>query len=241
MRSPLLGGRWRQLAARVAYIIRAQALYWVAVVWRRLLRRTTFIAITGSHGKTTAKEILAAILATSGPTIKGRRNENTGLSLTRHVLRVRPWHRYAVLEVGVGGPGEMARLGRLVHPDVAVVLSVLRSHTMTFGTLEAHAAEKAILLRKLRRGGVALLNADDALVAAMARSVRGELLRFGRSPASDVWAEGVAARWPGRLEFDLRTRDGGACHVRTRLVGEHWCTAVTGAITAAIPVQSIMA
>ena len=226
-------GRWWRLPARVGYVVFAQALYWLAVVWRRLLRRTTFIAITGSHGKTTTKELLAAVLGGAGPTIKGARNDNTGLGLTRNVLRVRPWHRFAVLEVGVGGPGEMGRLGRLVQPDLAVVLSVLRSHIGTFGTLEAHAAEKEILLRRARRGGVALLNGDDPRVAGMAKSARGELLRFGSSPTFEVWADGVAARWPGRLELDLHTRDGDSCHVRTRLVGPHWRAAVTAALAAA--------
>jgi len=226
-------GSWRTLPARVAYILVAQSLYWIAVVWRRLLFRTRFVAITGSHGKTTAKELLAAILASSAPTLKSTRNQNTGLALTRGVLRARPWHRFAVIEVAVGGPGEMHRLARLVRPDLAIVLSVLGSHMRTFRTLEAHAAEKAILLQHLRRGGAAVLNADDPRVAAMAGSVRGTVLRCGSSPAFDAWADAVAARWPARLEFDLHIRGAQSCHVRTRLVGRHWCTSVTAALAAA--------
>ena len=89
------------------------------------------------------------------PTFRTSGNENTGLPLTLNVLRVRPWHRFAVIEIGVGAPGEMRRLARLVRPDVALVLAVLRTHTKAFPDRETHAREKAILLRGLaaRRGG----------------------------------------------------------------------------------------
>lgn len=217
-------------ATRFAYAATAQALYLLAALWRRLLVRTTFIAITGTHGKTTTKEMVATILATSGRTLRSRGNENTGLSLSRNVLRVRPWHRFAVLEIGIGAPGEMRRLARLVRPDVAVVLGVLRAHTHAFPDPEAHAREKAMLLRALRRGGTAVLNADDPRVAAMAVAVEGPVLRIGTSPGLDAWAENVSARWPRRLAFDLRTGDGDACRVATRLVGAHWAVAAVAAL-----------
>jgi UDP-N-acetylmuramoyl-tripeptide--D-alanyl-D-alanine ligase len=217
---------------RAAYAAAAQALYWVAFLWRRRLRGTAFVAVTGTHGKTTTKELLATILTSQAPTFRLAANQNTGLPLTLNVLRVRPSHRYAVLEVGVGAPGEMRRLARLVRPDLAVVLAVLRTHVKAFPDREEHAREKAALLARLRRSGVAVLNADDPLVAAMAGVVRGRLVRFGTSPTCDVWAEGITARWPGRLEFDLRTRDGESCHVRTRLVGRHWSTSALAALAA---------
>jgi UDP-N-acetylmuramoyl-tripeptide--D-alanyl-D-alanine ligase len=211
----------------------AQTLYWAALLWRRALLRTTFIAVTGSHGKTTTKEILATILASWRPTFRTASNENSGLPLTLGVLRVRPWHRFAVFEIGVGAPGEMRRLTRLVRPDVAVVLTVLRTHIMAFGDQEAYAREKAILLKELRSGGLAVLNADDPLVSRMAEVVRGTVVRSGTSPAFDVWAENVTSRWPGRLEFDVRTKDGESCHARTRLVGTHWCVSATAALATA--------
>ena len=233
MSSPGNARRRPNVLARAAYVALAQTLYWVAVLWRRLLRRTTFIAVTGTHGKTTTKELLATVLASRGPTFRLTANQNTGLPLTLNVLRVRPSHRYAVLEVGVGAPGEMRRLARLVRPDVAVVLTVLRTHVKAFPDREAHAREKAVLLTRLRRGGVAVLNADDPRVAAMADAVRGRVLRFGTFPACDVWAEGITARWPGRLQFDVRTTYGESCRVRTRLVGKHWSTSALAALAAA--------
>jgi UDP-N-acetylmuramoyl-tripeptide--D-alanyl-D-alanine ligase len=224
--------RLREIGVRVAYVVAAQTLYWAAVLWRRALIRTTFIAVTGTHAKTTTKEMLAAMLGSQGATFKGSGNENSGLPLTLNVLRVRPWHRFAVIEIGVGAPGEMRRLARLVRPDVAVVLSVLRTHTKAFGDQETHAREKAVLLEELRPGGVAVLNADDPRVAAMADLVRGTVVRSGTSATFDVWVESVAARWPGRLEFDVRTKGGEMCHVRTRLVGAHWCTSAAAALAA---------
>ena len=227
--------------ARGLYVLVAQALYWVAFVYRRALVRTTFVAVTGTHGKTTSKELLAAALGSWRPTFRSAHNENTGLPLTLNVLRVRPWHRFAVIEIGVGRPGEMRRLARLVRPDVALVLTVLRAHVKAFADRETHAAEKAILLEEMRPGGLAVLNADDPLVARMAAAVRGRVLLFGTSPGLGAWAEGATSRWPDRLELDLRTKDGDACHVRTRLVGTHWTTSVVAAVAAArqlgVPLQ----
>jgi UDP-N-acetylmuramoyl-tripeptide--D-alanyl-D-alanine ligase len=231
--SPRAVLRLRELVAHTAYILAAQTLYWVAVGWRRALLRTTFIAVTGTHGKTTTKEMLAAILGSSWPTFRTASNENTGLPLTLNILRVRPWQRFAVVEIGVGAPGEMRRLARLVRPDVAVMLTVLRTHTKAFGDQERHAREKAVLLRALRPGGLAVINADDPLAAGMAEVVRCRVVRSGTCPGFDVWAEGATSRWPGRLEFDVRTRDGEFCHARTRLVGTHWCTSATAALATA--------
>lgn len=227
------GGRARELVAHVLYVLLAQALYWVAFVYRRALLRTTFVAVTGTHGKTTAKELLGAVLGSWRPVFRSAHNENTGLPLTLNVLRVRPWHRFAVIEVGVGAPGEMRRLARLVRPDVALVLAVLRAHLRTFGDLETHAAEKAVLLDELRAGGLAVLNAGDPLVARMAAGVRGRVLLFGAAPGLDVWADGATSAWPRRLELDVTTREGESRHVRTRLVGTHWCATATAVLATA--------
>jgi UDP-N-acetylmuramoyl-tripeptide--D-alanyl-D-alanine ligase len=225
--------RVREQFLHALYVVGAQALYWAAVLWRRMLRRTTFIAVTGTHGKTTTKEILATVLGLQQPTFRTTGNQNTGLPLTLNILRVRPSHRYAVIEVGVGAPGEMRRLARLVHPDVALMLPVLKTHMKTFADQDAHAREKAVLLDSLSRNGVAILDADDPRVAGMAPLVKGRIVRSGTSPAFDVWADAITSRWPERLEFDIHTSDGESHHVRTRLVGAHWCPSVTAALAAA--------
>lgn len=220
---------WRPVGASrlLRYPVAAAAL-----VWRRLLFRTTFIAITGSVGKTTAKECLAAALGSRFPTVRSRGNLNAGIGLFVSVLRARPWHRFAVLEVAGAEPGNMRWLAWVVRPDVAVVLNVLRTHTGAFASLEHHAEEKAGLLDAIRPGGLAVLNADDPRVATMARRARAEVLRFGTSPSLDVSADRVSARWPARLGF--RVQAGSESHtVDTQLVGAQWLPSVLAAVATA--------
>jgi UDP-N-acetylmuramoyl-tripeptide--D-alanyl-D-alanine ligase len=222
-------GNWREGLA----IVRNLPAWALAFVWRTLLIRTTFIAVTGSLGKTTAKDCLAAMLARLGPTLKTEGNSNGREGITRTILRVRPWHRFAVVEMGTSRPGGMVRGSLLVRPDVALILKVARIHTKEFKTLEETAAEKMKLLRFLRTGGTAVLNGDDPRVAAMAAATRGRVVWFGSSGDFDVRARDASSQWPKRLEFT-------ACHgeeavkVSTRLVGTHWLLSVTGAIAAAV-------
>ena len=208
------------------------ALYPMAFVWRTLLVRTTFIAITGSVGKTTAKECLAAILSARVPTGKTSLNQDDRYGVPRTILRIRPWHRFAVVEVGIDSVALMKRSARLVRPHVAVILNVARTHKTQLKTLEEHAEAKSLLLRKLRPGGVAILNADDRRVAAMAVSSKCHVRTFGTSSSFDFWADDVSARWPGRLEFEVHSGVASQS-VSTRLVGAHWLTSALGAMAAA--------
>lgn len=201
---------------------------WAAFFWRRLLLGTTFIAVTGSLGKTTTKELLGQILQTKGRTYKTLRNQNGGKLVALNILRVRPWHRYAVIEVGVGRPGQMRRLARLVRPDVAVILGVQRTHTTAFVDLDQHAREKSILLRHLRPGGVAVLNGEDARVKRLSSS--GQDFFFGMSNDFDFWATDVTSSWPNGLSFAFHSGEA-VQRVQTQLVGEHWVVAVTAALS----------
>ena len=203
-----------------------------AFVWRRLMLRTTVIAITGSVGKSTTKECLAAILSLDGRTLKTRDNQNDAVGVPRTLLRLRPWHRYAVIEVGTEVPGRIDRSARLVKPHVAIVLTVARTHTNAFRTLEETAAEKAALLDHLAPGGTAILNGDDPRVRAMAERVREKLVIVGASGDCDVIAEKVHAAWPDRLRFTA-VGEFGAVPVRTQLVGAHWVGAALTSLAAA--------
>ncbi|MCW5980225.1 MAG: UDP-N-acetylmuramoyl-tripeptide--D-alanyl-D-alanine ligase [Bryobacteraceae bacterium] len=203
-----------------------------AFLWRRLLYRTTFIAITGSLGKTTAKECLAAILTARGRTYRTFRNQNGPEGVALNLLRVRPWHRYAVLEVGIGEPGTMAKMARTVRPDVAVALNVKRTHTTAFRDLDHHAAEKALLVRALRPGGLAILCRDDERVAAMGKDVNGAVRYFGEASGADYTARDVFDGWPERLRFVLQAPSG-AQQMETQLVGRHWLNSALGALAAA--------
>lgn len=219
---------WKRLSGEVALYTLAA----LAFLWRTLLFRTKFIAVTGSFGKTTAKDFLAAMLSRLGPTVKTDGNRNGAFGISWAILRTRPWHRFVVMEIGTDRKGFMLRGSLLMRPDVALILTVGRTHTKTFRTLEATASEKASLLRFLRAGGTAVLNSDDPRVAAMAVGVRRKVVRFGSSMDCDVWARGAVSRWPGRLTFTAGRGDEEA-EVKTRLVGTHWLSSVLGAMAAA--------
>jgi UDP-N-acetylmuramoyl-tripeptide--D-alanyl-D-alanine ligase len=220
-----------QRAGLALWHAKVALMYGAAFVWRRLLFRTTFVAITGSVGKTTAKQCLAAALASRFPTVWTFANQNDYSGVPRTLLRVRFHHRFAVLELAGNGRGLMQRSARLVRPDVAVVLAVARTHMKEFRTLDNTAAEKARLLAALRPGGIAVLNGDDPRVAAMSGSVKQRIVWFGSAPAFDLWAEELSSRWPER--FSLRVHSGAECQlVQTQLIGTHWKNSVLGALAA---------
>ena len=201
-------------------------------VWRTLMFRTTVIGITGSTGKTTAKECLAAALQTHGATLRTFQNQNDRQGVPRTIRAIRPWHRFAVVEVGTTGPGEMRHSARLLRPDVAIVLGLARTHTNRFPTLDHTAAEKSVLLEYVSRGGTAILNGDDPRVAAMAERCRARVVLFGQSECCDYRASAIGSRWPERLHFRL---DGpvDSLEVKTKLIGTHWLGSVLAALAAA--------
>jgi UDP-N-acetylmuramoyl-tripeptide--D-alanyl-D-alanine ligase len=204
----------------------------MAFIWRRLMFRTTVIAITGSVGKSTTKECLAAILATQGSTVWTVNNMNGPLGASRALLRLRPRHRFAVIEMGTEGPGHIGKLARLVRPDIGIVVAVARTHTNNFATLEDTALEKGALIAQLSRRGVAILNGDDERVRGIALRAKGRLLIYGQTPDDDVVASDVTSVWPERLSFSVRSGDN-TLPVRTQLVGKHWLSSALAALTAA--------
>lgn len=205
----------------------------LATIWRRLLFRTTFVAVTGSVGKTTCKELLAAVLASRGSTLATTGTGNTAFLIAQTILRARPWHRFVVLEVGAFQPGWIRRASLMARPDIAVILTVGRTHTKSFPTLQDTAREKAALLDGVGPRGVAILNQDDAYVAGMAGGRRFRVVRFGASERTDVRARDITNSWPGRLSLTLEARDE-TVRVQTQLVGTHWIASVLGAAAAAI-------
>jgi len=198
------------------------------------MRRTTFIGITGSVGKTTTKELLGAILREVSPTIMTFDTQNGRFFVSRLLLRVRPRHRFCVGEISVNSPGTLWQDARVFRPNIAVVLNIARTNTRKIGSLEETAAEKIRLLDAVQPGGTIILNGDDPRVLAM-RNRRPELrvVLFGRSPEFDVWADEISATWPARLSFDVHW-SGGTQRVTTQMAGEHWMTSALAAITAAL-------
>lgn len=216
-----------------AFVMRLHpVIYGLAFVWRRLLFRTTVIAITGSLGKTTTKECLAVVLGSGAPTFRSHRNQNAPRGVALNILRIRPWHRYAVIEVAGAGPGMMRKSARLLRPDVAIILNVLRTHTTVFTDLEQHAAEKARLLDALKPAGIAVLNDDDPMVSSLATQPDARVRRFGTAANLKYRVDHVSAKWPNRLSFVFH--DGSVDQpVDTQLVGTQWLLSAAAVLTAA--------
>ena len=204
-----------------------------AFVWRRLMFRTTFIAITGSVGKSSATACLGAILAADSLTNWWPGGGNTRRLLSRTVLRTRFRHRFTLIEVGTRAPGALRRAAWMIAPDVVVVLRVLNVHSNTFPTLDDMAAEKEQLLSRLGKRGTAILNADDPLVMAMAERTSAQVRTFGTAADSFAVADQVSAEWPQRLSFRVRCQNQVA-QVETDLVGEHLLVPALAALTAAV-------
>ena len=171
--------------------------------WHRSNMPARLVAITGSNGKTTVKEMVAAILAEeAGPdavlATRGNLNNDIGMPLT--LLRLTPAHRYAVIEMGMNHPGELAYLTELARPDVALVNNALRAHLEGLGSVEAVARAKGEIYGGLKADGVALVNADDPhapLWRAMTSAHR--TLGFGFAGNAEYRVLAGAAGQPERL------------------------------------------
>lgn len=226
--------------APVSQIVVADAVEALAALARTVVARVRaegelrIVGITGSNGKTTTKNLLARILQDDGATIapRGSYNNEVGAPLT--MLRVEEDTRYLVSEFGASAPGEIARLAGLVTPDVGVVLMVGLAHAGGFGGVEATQKAKTELVEAIRPGGVAVLNADDPRVAAMASAAadRGATVRwFGRGPTADVRAEDVEVTADGTT--CVVVADGERMPLHLRVLGEHHVMNALAAITAA--------
>jgi len=195
----------------------------------------TVLALTGSQGKTSTKDLLAAVLAAAGPTVAtyGSFNNELGMPLTS--LRVEPDTRYLVLEMGARGRGHLTELTDLVPPDVSVVLNVGTAHLGEFGSRDAIAEAKGELVVAVRTDGVAVLNADDERVAAMTNLSPERVLTFGTSEGADVRLGDLVLDRVGRPSFSL-TSDGARVEVSLRLVGAHQAMNAAAAAAAGVAV-----
>jgi UDP-N-acetylmuramoyl-tripeptide--D-alanyl-D-alanine ligase len=147
------------------------------------------VAVTGSVGKTTTKDMTAHLLATRGPVLKTEGNLNNQYGLPLTLLRLAPEHTAAVLELGMSAPGEIRALSLLAEPDVAVITRVAPVHLEFFPSVDAIAEAKAEILEGLRPGGTAVLNGDDPRVRAIGERFPGRVVWFGRGGRFDVSAE----------------------------------------------------
>ncbi|GHF31755.1 UDP-N-acetylmuramoyl-tripeptide--D-alanyl-D-alanine ligase [Streptomyces mashuensis] len=184
---------------------------------------TTVVALTGSAGKTSTKDLMAQLLQRQGPTVwtPGSLNNEIGLPLT--ALKAEAGTRHLVLEMGARGIGHIRYLTEITPPHVGVVLNVGTAHLGEFGGREQIAIAKGELVEALPaagEGGIAVLNADDPLVRAMSARTKARVVFFGEAADAHVRAEKVRLDDLGRPAFTLRTPTG-CGEVTMRLYGEH--------------------
>ena len=160
------------------------------------------VAVTGSVGKTTTKEMLRTALGAFGPTHAAVASYNNHWGLPLTLARLPADAAFCVCEIGMNNPGEIEPLARMAQPDVAVITNIEAAHIGHLGSIEAIADEKAAILRGLRPGGIAVLPADSPQFSRL-RALAGETLTFGRS-AADMHLDGEAVVFRGqRLKLPL--------------------------------------
>jgi UDP-N-acetylmuramoyl-tripeptide--D-alanyl-D-alanine ligase len=208
----------------------ARALMDLARQVRRSLA-TPLVAVTGSVGKTTTKDMAAALLETRGPVLKTEGNLNNQYGLPLTLLRLTGEHTAAVVELGMSAPGEIRALAAVAEPDVATITRVAPVHLEFFPSTDAIAAAKAEILEGLRPGGCAVLNGDDPRLRRIGEGFAGRVVWYGHDRRYQVSAE----RWRGTafgMRFDLRL-GGRTLDVALPLAGPHFVQNFLAAAAAA--------
>ncbi|WP_110472535.1 UDP-N-acetylmuramoyl-tripeptide--D-alanyl-D-alanine ligase [Williamsia limnetica] len=190
------------------------------------------VGVTGSVGKTSTKDLLAGVLATTLKTAANERSFNNELGLPLTLLGAADDTEAVVVEMGARGVGHIALLCDIARPTVGIVTRVEGVHLELFGDLESVARAKGELIEALPHDGIAVLNADHPVVAAMASRTSARVLRFGLSADADVRAENVRMDDELRAGFTLRTPWGSA-EVNLAARGEHQVSNALAAAAAA--------
>lgn len=194
----------------------------LAAHWRRQ-HKVRVTGITGSIGKTTSKEVIAAVLSQRYHTLKSEGNYNNEIGLPLTLLHLTAAHEQVVLEMGMYDIGEIALLVDIALPQVGVVTNVGPSHLERLGTIERIAKAKAELPQALPaadKGGIAILNADDEWVSAMADQTRARVLTYGLSPDADLWADDIESDGLEGIRFQLHYGSE-TIHARVPMLGRH--------------------
>ncbi|MCQ8116215.1 UDP-N-acetylmuramoyl-tripeptide--D-alanyl-D-alanine ligase [Methylomonas rosea] len=191
--------------------------------WRRQLA-VKVAGVTGSNGKTTVKEMIAAIFATQGPTLSTQGNLNNDIGVPLTLLKLDDSHRYAVIEMGANHPGEIGYTSRYAQADVSVITNIGAAHIEGFGSIEGVAKTKGEIIESLGENGVAVLNRDDAFydfLLKLAGSRRN--VTFGLNPLADVTALNIDTALDSQgfaTRFELKTATD-VLPIRLHLAGAH--------------------
>jgi len=204
----------------------------LARIRRMRLTKTTFIAVTGSCGKSMTVRLATDILRGDGSCFC-REFQNIVGSSVKTILSIPASSKYCVQEVSGHFPGAIAGHIPFLKPRIGIVTAIGSDHYTEFRGLEATAKEKGGLVEALPGNGIAILNADDPHVRAMASRTHARVLLFGLSPDADIRAHDVSSRWPDRLTLTVVHGDE-SVRIRTKLAGEHWIPAALAAIACGV-------
>lgn len=186
----------------------------------RVQGKLRVVGITGSNGKTTTKNLVAAMCERVGVTVSPRDSFNNEVGAPLTMLKVTNATEFLVLEMGASGIGHISRLTDMVHPDIAVVLMVGLAHAGEFGGVDATVRAKGELIEALESDGVAILNADDSRVMGMRMRTQGSVFTFGLTSAADVRATDIDASLSG-TRFIMHLPGEEAVAVEFKVLGEH--------------------
>lgn len=193
-----------------------------SAAWRQG-KKARVIGITGSNGKTTLKELVAACLGSTAPTLATAGNLNNDIGMPLMLARIKDKHEYAVLEMGANHAGEIAYLASLANPDVVVITNAAAAHLEGFGSVEGVARAKGEILQVANRPAVAILNADDDYYDYWSSLVEDTAsLSFGLCESADIRADNIEASATGsRFDLHLPNLPNGSVPVSLALPGLH--------------------
>jgi UDP-N-acetylmuramoyl-tripeptide--D-alanyl-D-alanine ligase len=203
-----------------AAVLAALAKLAAAVAAELVTGGLTIVGVTGSSGKTSTKDLLAAVLAPLGEVVAPPGSFNNELGHPWTVLRASAATDYLILELSARHPGNIAALATIAPPAIGVVLNVGTAHLGEFGSREAIAKTKSELPQAVPRSGVVVLNVDDPAVAAMAEVTAARVVRVSRNSQTDVWAGPVTLDELARPQFTLHS-GGAAVDVSLAVHGDH--------------------
>jgi len=211
--------------------------------WHRRRMGALVVAITGSNGKTTTREMTRAALAQAGETLanEGNLNNEVGAPLTMLALRER--HRFLVLEIGMNHEGEIGRLAAMASPDVGVVTNAGSAHVEALGSVENVSRAKGELFHGMPLHAIAVANADDAFMRERARTAGRRTILFGRDPAADVCLVRIVSQDASGLRCEL-AHAGRVHDLRLPVVGGHnalnACAALAASTAAGIEAETAL-
>lgn len=224
---------WRLRALLGDRFVDAAALK-LAINYRPLTRsRRIHFGIVGSVGKTSTKDLLLGILSSKAAAVGNRGSLNGDTDIAYIILRIRPWHRFCVAELGETAPGSLDKQLAVLQPAIGMITTIGDDHLSAFGSREAIAREFAKLVQVIPPHGTIVLNADDPAVLALHKEAQCRVITYGTNTDSNLQASNVTSIWPEPLTFTV-SYSGESKKIHTQLHGRQLLTSALAAIGAGL-------